>query len=80
MWSGYKEQNKRFLDFIASKGLPIKDIHTSGHADIFGLQSMVEAVKPKHIVPIHTFEAEKYKDIFIGTPIKMLADGETVTV
>jgi hypothetical protein len=36
---------------------------------------MVEAIKPKNIVPIHTFEGEKYKDIF-KEPIVELKDGE----
>jgi hypothetical protein len=36
---------------------------------------MVEAIKPKNIVPIHTFEGKKYKDIF-KEPIVELKDGE----
>jgi len=36
---------------------------------------MVEAIKPKHIVPIHTFEGDKYKDIF-NVPIVELKDEE----
>jgi ribonuclease J len=49
MWEGYKDlpgNIKDFLDFIASKGMPIKDIHTSGHADLDGLRKMVDAVNP----------------------------------
>ncbi len=37
---------------------------------------MVDAIKPKYIVPIHTFEGEKYKDIF-KEPIVELKDEET---
>jgi len=37
---------------------------------------MVEAIKPKNIVPIHTFEGYKYKHIF-NEPIVELKDGET---
>ncbi len=37
---------------------------------------MVDAIKPKNIVPIHTFEGDKYKDIF-KEPIVELMDGET---
>jgi len=36
---------------------------------------MVKAIKPKNIVPIHTFEGDKYKGIF-DEPIVELKDGE----
>jgi len=83
MWSGYKTQNskvKNFLDFIKSKGMPIKDdIHTSGHADLPGLRRMVKTVRPKHLVPIHTFEGDKYEGLFPGTDVRRVADRETVS-
>jgi ribonuclease J len=81
MWSGYKTQSgkdKNFLDFIAGKGMPIIDIHTSGHADLPGLRRMVEAVKPKHIVPIHTFEGDRYAELFPGIDVRRVDDRETV--
>jgi ribonuclease J len=83
MWEGYKTRPgpvKDFLDFISGKGMPIKDIHTSGHADLTGLKKMVEAVKPKHLVPIHTFEADRYGELFEGTQVRMVNDKEIVTV
>jgi ribonuclease J len=83
MWEGYKTQPgavKDFLDFISGKGMPIKDIHTSGHADLSGLKRMVETVKPKHLVPIHTFEADRYGELFEGTQVRMVGDKEMVTV
>jgi ribonuclease J len=83
MWGGYKNKSgstKDFLDFINSKGMPIKDIHTSGHADLDGLRKMVDTVRPKNIVPIHTFEADKYKDLFSDTNILQVNDKEEVKV
>jgi ribonuclease J len=83
MWEGYKTRPgpvKDFLDFISGKNMPIKDIHTSGHADLTGLKKMVEAVKPKYLVPIHTFEADRYGELFEGTQVRMVNDKETVTV
>jgi ribonuclease J len=88
MWHGYKDQpgsTKDFLDFIAGRGMPIKHIHTSGHADLDGLKRMVNAVKPKNLVPIHTFEGEKYKEffpetLFPGMKVKIVNDGEMVEV
>jgi len=81
MWSGYKTspgRNKDFLDFISGKGMPIIDIHTSGHADLAGLKSMIKAVKPKHIVPIHTFEGDKYAELFPGVDVLRVDDRQTV--
>jgi ribonuclease J len=81
MYDGYKDkpgQTKDFLEFIDGKGMPIIDIHTSGHADLSGLKKMVQVVKPKHIVPIHTFEGDSYARLFPDASVKRVADGETV--
>jgi ribonuclease J len=83
MWNGYKTKpgsTKDFLDFITSKGMPIKDIHTSGHADLSGLKRMVETVKPMHLVPIHTFESERYAELFKGTDVLLVNDKEEITI
>lgn len=78
MWKGYlqKSNTKKFIDYLTKRKFSIHKIHTSGHADTKTLKQMVEAIKPKNIVPIHTFEGDKYKDIF-KEPIVELKDGET---
>ena len=53
------------------------DIHTSGHADIGTLKKMVDAIKPKCIVPIHTFHGKDYKNVFTLTVV-LLKDGEII--
>jgi len=81
MWDGYKEQPgkiKDFLEFIKAKGMTVKDIHTSGHANLDGLRKMAEAVNPKHLVPIHTFEGDNYAKHFPGVDVLRVADKETV--
>jgi ribonuclease J len=83
MWDGYKNRpgkTRDFLDFIAAKGMPREDIHTSGHADLAGLTKMVNAVRPKIIVPIHTFEGDKYAELFPGTNVQRVDDGETIEI
>jgi len=84
MYEGYKNQPgkiKDFIDFIAGKGMPIKDIHTSGHADLESLKKMVGIIKPKHIVPIHTFESGRYTELFGGlTDVALKNDKEEVEV
>ncbi len=77
MWEGYlqKPGTKKFLDYLANRNFTIHKIHTSGHADTETLKQMVDALKPKKIVPIHTFSGGEYKHIFT-TPILEMNDGE----
>jgi len=81
MWEGYldKPNTKEFIDYLNNKKFKLYKIHTSGHADTKTLKKLVEAIKPKNIVPIHTFEADKYKDIFTEQ-IVLLEDKEIVTI
>jgi len=78
MWEGYlqKYATIRFVDYLKNRKFTLHKIHTSGHADTKTLKKMVEAIKPKNIVPIHTFEGDKYKDIFNETIVE-LKDNET---
>ncbi|HNY63027.1 MAG TPA: MBL fold metallo-hydrolase [Bacteroidales bacterium] len=77
MWEGYlkKSYTMNFVDYLTNREFALYQIHTSGHADTKTLKKLVEAIKPKNIVPIHTFEGVKYKDIFTE-PIVELEDGE----
>lgn len=77
MWEGYlqKSDTMKFVDYLTNRKFTLHKIHTSGHADTKTLKKMVEAIKPKNIVPIHTFEGDKYKDIF-AEPVVELKDEE----
>ena len=81
MWEGYlqKSDTKKFLDYLSNRNFSIYKIHTSGHADTQTLKQMVEAIKPKNIVPIHTFSKSEYAGIF-STPIVEINDGETISI
>ena len=81
MWEGYlkKPYTMEFVDYLTNRKFTLHKIHTSGHADTKTLKKMVEAIKPKNIVPIHTFEGDKYKDIF-DEPIVELKDGEIIEI
>jgi len=59
-WSGYREQEimKEFLFECDNLGLTVKTLHTSGHADKAAIQKLIDTVKPKKIMPIHTEEPE----------------------
>ncbi len=79
MWEGYlkKPDTKKFIEYLVHRKFSMHKIHTSGHADQGTLKILVEAIRPKYIVPIHTFSGSAYQKIF-ATPIVELNDGETI--
>lgn len=80
MWSGYLKQpkTKSFADHLKTKGFSFHQIHTSGHADVATLKQMVAAIRPKNLVPIHTFDGDTYKDLFKN--VKRVTDRETIAI
>ncbi len=82
MWEGYKKEQgtKEFIDYLLERGMTEKQLHTSGHADTETLLRMVDILKPKNIVPIHTFEGDTYEDVFIGERIERIDDEDVVEI
>lgn len=72
MWEGYLTD--KFRDFIAQKELSMEVIHTSGHATVADLKAFASAVNPRVLVPIHTFYADRYSEMFKN--VRVLQDGE----
>lgn len=60
MWKGYLDKPS-YLDEFKDN---ITYIHTSGHAYIKDLQTFVEKIKPKNLIPIHTENKQKYPEFF----------------
>ena len=81
LWECYlqKEYTAKFIDYLKCKQFDIFKIHTSGHADIESLNQMANAIKPKNIVPIHTFRGNEYKQYF-NYPVLELKDCEEVVI
>lgn len=77
MWEGYLTDE--FIRKSKTRDLRIIKIHTSGHANIDDLKTFAEALKPKKIIPIHTFNPEKYKEYF-GDRIVQLEDKEVLNI
>lgn len=73
MWEGY-QKGTTFKEFCDSKGIAIDYVHTSGHAAIDDLKAFSDALKPRVLIPIHTFEAKRYSGLFKN--VKLLKDGE----
>jgi len=66
MWDGYLRRPaggtlKRMLD---DHEIRFVHVHTSGHASVTDLQRLVEAFKPKRIVPIHSEATSRFAELF----------------
>lgn len=75
-WSGYlKNPSGKALSLeLDRKDIPLKIIHTSGHASEQDLKRLAAAVAPKALVPIHTSRPTSYKEMFDNVTVH--ADGE----
>jgi ribonuclease J len=81
MWPGYlrrSESLQKLQGFMKEKNVPYHYIHTSGHAKISDMQKFVDALKPKTLVPIHSFHTEMFSDYFQN--VTSVNDGETITI
>ena len=76
MWRGYlrSDYSKRATDWLAAKGIPMDVIHTSGHASPGDLQRFASALSPRRLVPIHSFETDKFGEFFDN--VEQKDDGE----
>jgi len=74
MWEGYLTDT--FRQFCAERGLVIEQVRTSGHAGIEDLKAFANALNPKTLIPIHTFESSKYPGLF--EKVRVLKDGEAL--
>lgn len=77
MWKGYLKDEKAFWE---EHNVPIEEVHTSGHAYEKGLQDFVESIKPRFIIPNHTFMPEKYAKLFPKTKIMIINDKKSVEI
>ncbi|MBN1782735.1 MBL fold metallo-hydrolase [bacterium] len=80
LWDGYQEdpKTKTFLDYLESRGMNRVHLHTSGHAGLPALKQMIKVLQPDRVVPIHTFEGDRYAEVFRDENILRLQDGEEV--
>ena len=76
-WSGYLDRPdwQPVKAALAKAKGDLIEAHTSGHIFYDDIIDLVGQIKAETVIPIHTFEPEKFKPF---TPnVKLLADGET---
>ena len=76
LWRGYKEKEGELFEHLQKYSIPEMEIHTSGHADVRSLQRIVEHVKPKCLIPIHTATPLLFSEVFPNNEILFLNDGD----
>ena len=76
MWEGYlaEESMATFTRMLRRNGVAITCLHASGHAHVTDLQRLVEAMRPRRVVPIHTAYPDRYVDYF--DDVEVHDDGE----
>mgnify|MGYP003634005474 FL=1 len=75
MWHGYLEQGRDDIrDWCNKNAIKFEICHTSGHSDISGMQQLASALSPKRLIPIHSFQPERYKDYFAN--VEEMEDGK----
>jgi ribonuclease J len=76
MWPGYLTGDNVVTRFCDEHKLQLRRVHTSGHAPTEDLQRLARALQPKQLIPIHTFERERYAELFDN--VHMTEDGQEI--
>ena len=79
-WSGYLTRPEwiRTQTHLQKTNGYFKTAHTSGHIYVEDLVKFVRAIRPKVIIPIHTFEPESFSDVFENC--HQLSDAESLFI
>ena len=82
IWRGYWDEpsTAAFRTWAEQSCEEIKDIHSSGHADVGSLRRIVAHIQPKNIVPIHTEQPDKFGDLFPTANVCYLEDNVVVAI
>ena len=66
MWEGYLEEDGSLgvLKWLEEHGIPLRSIHTSGHASPADLKRFAAALAPRALVPIHSFKTGRFGEFF----------------
>jgi ribonuclease J len=79
-WDGYLTEGAGAIlkADCEARGIPFESVHTSGHASPADLKRLAAAVAPKRLIPIHTFERERFPRLFDN--VSLIDDGEWIDI
>jgi ribonuclease J len=75
-WSGYLHDQHVLVTEATRRGLTIEHVHAGGHATPEDLRRLVEALRPKRLIPIHTGDVTAYQAVFPQALV--LSDGQAL--
>jgi ribonuclease J len=79
LWPGYLEQGGFDLKaWCGTRHIRFEIHHTSGHASISDLKRLVGALRPKRVVPIHSFATDQFRNLFPN--VQPANDGEWLDI
>jgi ribonuclease J len=76
MWEGYLKRKTgiELQSWADTHGVSMTTLHTSGHASPADLSRFVRAINPRALVPIHSFQPERFEELF--SRVERHEDGE----
>ncbi len=79
-WEGYLKESPgtQLKEECKKRNISFEVIHTSGHASPGDLKRLAAAVAPKRLIPIHTFERDRFPDLFDN--VTLIDDGQWMEV
>lgn len=65
-WNGYLEQTEWNIvqETLNQVNGTLHEVHTSGHMLSADIVKLVREINPKTVIPVHTFEPERFKEYF----------------
>ena len=80
MWDGYRTKPDSNIPAFLSLTDTWETFHTSGHASASDIQSVVDAVDPELIIPMHTDAPQQMQQLFPDRTVKVLIDREEIMI
>ena len=63
---------------LSKKGFTIDELHTGGHATLSDIKKVLQMLKPKKIIPIHTTVPNLFRNL--SEQVLLMKDGEIVLI
>ena len=63
-WSGYLHDQHVVETEARGRGLAIEHVHAGGHATPEDLRRLVDGLRPRHLIPMHTGDVAAYQAVF----------------
>ena len=84
LWEGYRKQREYAPTrrWLRRHRIPevVEGLHVSGHGYEEDLKELAKIISPTYIVPIHTENPARYREVFKPVPIEFFRDGQEYPV